>query len=269
MKSIALITVIYNNYQVLDDLFASLKKQTDTAYHLYIADASSEKQTIDVASIPHTVIPIENKGYAHGVNAGLQQAIDDGCTQFCVMNDDIYFEKDFIASIIVALEKHPQSLIGGKIYYAPGYEYHTSRYNKQDEGNVLWYAGGTVDWSHATTHHRGVDEVDSGQYNKSGKTDFITGCLMCFDKEIIDAIGLWDESYFLYFEDADYCERAKEKNIRLIYVPEIIIWHKNAQSTDGSGSKLHERYQRNARFKFGMKYAPLRTKIHLFKNRFL
>ena len=69
MKSIALITVIYNNYQVLDDLFASLKKQTDTAYHLYIADASSEKQTIDVASIPHTVIPIENKGYAHGVNA--------------------------------------------------------------------------------------------------------------------------------------------------------------------------------------------------------
>ena len=199
MKSIALITVIYNNYQVLEDLFASLKKQTKTAYHLYIADASFERQTIDAVSIPHTVIPIENKGYAYGVNVALQQALKDGRTQFCVINDDIYFEKDFIESIHVALEKHPQSLIGGKIYYAPGYEYHTSRYNRKNKSNVLWYAGGTVDWNHATTHHRGVDDVDADQYNKSEKTGFITGCLMCFDKEVVDAIGLWDESYFLYF----------------------------------------------------------------------
>jgi hypothetical protein len=250
-------------------LFTSLKKQTDNSYHLYIADASSKKQTIDVASMPHTVIFTENKGYAHGVNVALQQAIQDGHTQFCVINDDIYFEKDFIKSIYMALEKYPQSLIGGKIYYAPGYEYHRSRYNRQDEGNVLWYAGGTVDWDHATTHHRGVDDVDVGQYDKAEETDFITGCLMCFDKEVIDALGLWDESYFLYYEDADYCERAKRNNIPLMYIPNITIWHKNAQSTDGSGSKLHERYQKNARFRFGMKYAPLRTKIHLLKNLFL
>lgn len=269
MKSIALITVIYNNYDVIKDLFASLNKQADTSYHLYIADASSEKQTISATDIPYTIIPTENKGYAHGVNAGLQQALKDGHTQFCIMNDDIYFKKDFIASVHVALEKHPRSLIGGKIYYAPGYEYHTSRYNKQDKGNVLWYAGGTVDWDHATTHHRGVDDVDVGQFNKSEKTDFITGCLMCFDKEVVDTVGLWDETYFLYYEDADYCERVKKNNIPLIYIPTIIIWHKNAQSTDGSGSKLHQRYQKNARFRFGMKYAPFRTKLHLLKNCFL
>lgn len=269
MKSIALITVIYNNYEVIEDLFVSLKKQVDTSYHLYIADASSNKRTMDAINIPHTVLPTENKGYAHGVNVGLHQAIEDGHAEFCVMNDDIYFEKDFIISIQVAFEKHPRSLIGGKIYYASGYEYHSSRYKKTDEGNVLWYAGGKVDWDHATTYHRSVDEIDEGQHDTQEKVEFITGCLMCFDKEVVDTIGFWDESYFLYYEDADYCERAKRNNIQLIYNPNITIWHKNAQSTDGSGSKLHERFQKDARFMFGMKYAPLRTKLHLLKNRFL
>ncbi|MDA1317339.1 MAG: glycosyltransferase family 2 protein [bacterium] len=268
MKTIALITVIYNNYEVLEDLYVSLKKQSDFSYHLYIADASSKKQTIDVTGIPHTVISTENKGYAHGVNVGLKQAIKDGYTEFCVMNNDIYFEKDFIKSIRTTFEKNPRSLIGGKIYYAPNYEYH-DRYKTEDRGNVLWYAGGNVDWNHSNTQHKGVDEVDTGTYDKIVQTDFITGCFMCFDKKVIDTIGFWDESYFLYYEDADYCERAKRKNIPLIFNPDIVIWHKNAQSTDGSGSKLHERYQKSAHFKFGMKYAPLRTKLHLLKNRFL
>jgi len=268
MKSIALITVIYNNYQVLDDLFTSLEKQSNASYHLYIADASSKKKSITARNVKHTVINIENKGYAYGINVGLQQAIQDGYTKFCVINDDTYVEKDFIELIRVAFETYPRSLIGGKVYYAPGYEYHRNRYKKQDKGNVLWYAGGQVDWAHATTHHRGVDEVDISQYNEPEKTDFITGCLMCFDKGVVDAIGFWDESYFLYYEDADYCEKAKKKDIPLMYEPKLTIWHKNAQSTNGSGSKLHEHYQRDARFRFGMKYAPLRTKLHLLKNRF-
>ena len=133
MKQIAIITVAYNNYTVFDDLFASFAKQTDTSYHMYVADASSDKQPISY-DIPHTVIPIENKGYAHGVNAGLEKAIQDGYTLFCVINDDVYFNKDFVRSINGAFKKNPHTLFGGKIYYAAGYEYHKNRYKKQDKG---------------------------------------------------------------------------------------------------------------------------------------
>ena len=131
---------------------------------------------------------------------------------------------------------------------------------------MLWYAGGSVDWHHALTPHRGVDEVDTGKYNSVEATGFINGALLLYDRFVHDTVGNWDESYFLYFEDADFCERAKRKGVPLIYDPSIMMWHKISQSTGGSGSSLHKRYQEMNRIKFCWKYGPLRTTLHLVKN---
>jgi GT2 family glycosyltransferase len=182
------------------------------------------------------------------------------------MNNDVLFQSDFVDEILLSMAAHHGSLIGGKIYYAPGYEFHKDRYDKKDVGKVIWYAGGKVDWAHALTYHVGVDVVDQGQFDLELRTEFITGCLMCFDKQVIDTIGYWDEKYFMYYEDADYCERAKLKNIDLIYNPSIRLWHKNAQSTSGSGSEFHIKTQEKARVRYALKYAPLRTRFHIIKN---
>lgn len=263
---LAIITVIYKNYTILQDFFKSINAQTAKNVVIYIADATPHLQPINYNGLDIKVFPVENKGYAHGINTGLKKAIHDGCTLFSVMNCDTILKNNFVKEVLGSLHEHPSSIIAGKIYYAPGYEYHKSRYGEKDKGKVIWYAGGHVDQNHALTPHRGVDEVDKGQFDVFMLTAFVNGCLMSLDKKVIDRIGMWDESYFLYYEDADYCERAKMKDIPLIYNPNIVIWHKNAQSTGGSGSSLHLKYQRSSRLKFGLKYMPLRTKFHLVKN---
>ncbi len=263
---LAIITVIYQNYTVLADFLQSLEKQTDKNFHLSIADLSKDKQKIDTKNIASTIIDAENLGYAHGINIGIEKAVKDGCTQFCVVNSDIYFAENFVSKASQSIENHPNSIIGGKIYYAPGFEYHKERYNLDQLGTVFWFAGGTIDWNHVLVSHRGVDELDQGQYDTFEETDFITGCLVCYDKSIVDHIGRWDKSYFMYYEDTDYSVRAKRKGIKLYYDPSIIIWHKNAQSTDGAGSEFHQKYQKQNRLKFGLKYAPLKTKLFLVKN---
>lgn len=266
MEKIAFITVVYNNYQPLKDFLASFKKQKDKDFHLFITDNSDVPQTIDTQDLPITIIRSENLGYSHGINVSVTKALADGYSQFCVMNNDIFFKETFITTVKKSLIDQPGHLIGGKIYYAPGYEYHKDRYKKSDLGKVLWYAGGTIDWNNVYTKHRGVDEIDKGQFNTAQETDFITGCLICFDKTVVDTVGYWDEHYFLYFEDNDFCERAKRNDIKLIYDPSIVIWHKNSESTGGSGSAIHQKYQRENRVRFGLKYAPWKTKLHLMKN---
>jgi GT2 family glycosyltransferase len=268
INNLAVITVVYQNYNTLRDFIESLQKQLNKNFQLFIVDLSDKKQKIDLSTVhrPSSIVNGSNLGYAHGVNIGLQEAIKQGFSKFCVINNDTFFEKDFVSSVLQSTINHPSSIIGGKIYYAPGYEYHKSRYKKSDLGKVLWYAGGSVNWNHALTPHYGVDEVETGKYNKLEKTGFVNGCLMCFDKSVIEKVGFWDESYFLYFEDSDFCERAKQKKIELWYDPTIIIWHKNAQSTGGSGSQIHLKYQKKNQLVFGIKYAPLRTKFHLLKN---
>jgi len=267
-KKLAVITVNYQNYAVTEEFIECFKKMNSPDFKVFISDLSVKRQIISHQKWLEVILS-ENKGYARGVNVGIERALSQGYNQFVVMNNDTRVEKDFINTVQKSLNTHPRALVSGKIYYEAGYEYHTTRYKKQELGHVLWYAGGLVDWKNAYTTHRGVDEVDQGRYDLFEKTEFITGCLMLFDKAVIDAVGPWDERYFLYYEDADWCERAKRKNISLYYDPTVVIWHKNAQSTGGAGSSVHKRYQEKNRLIFGLKYAPFRTKIHLVKDFFL
>ncbi len=266
MKKIAIISVVYNNYSILKDFLNSLNNQNNKNFKLFISDLSDNKTTINIKDFESQILTDKNKGFAYGVNLAIKKAMDEGFKYFCVINNDTSFENTFIHTVFLSFNKYPGSIIGGKIYYSSGFEYHKKRYLKKHKGNVIWYAGGYTDWNHAITIHRGVDQIDKGQYDKPQETKFITGALMLFDINVINKLGYLDESYFLYFEDADYCIRALNKNIKLIYNPLLLIWHKVSQSTGGSGSDIQVRYQAINQLKFGLRYAPLRTKIHLLKN---
>lgn len=269
MNKMCIITVNYNSYPILERFLAVHAGFFSDSLLLYIADLSSKKKDISAKGYIH-VIRSDNNGYAHGVNICLKKAITDGFNQFIVMNNDVRLNNDFIEKADKSFLENPHSVIGPKIYYEKGYEYHKRRYHKDERGSVLWYAGGKIDWNHALIKHIGVDEVDRGQYDEKESTGFVSGCCMLFTKSVIDKIGMWDEKYFMYYEDGDYCVRAKKAGIPLIYDPSLILWHQNAQSTGGSGSKFHVRHQQKSRLRFGLKYAPIKTKLHLivlnFKN---
>ena len=263
---IGITTVNYNQYQLTREFLDSLSTVKNAKkVTVYIADVSTKKEDFKVSRYPMKVIikDLPNRGYAFGINCGVKYFLEHKINKFCAINNDIFFDKNFVSASEKAFKK--SDIFGGKIYYAPGYEYY-KKYKKSVIGRILWYAGGINDWKNVVTIHRGVDEVDQGQYDKIEEVDFITGCMLFFNKRIVNKIGFWNERYFLYYEDSDYCERAKRAGFKLFYNPKIVIYHKNAQSTGGSGSPLHLRYQRKNRLIFGLKYAPLKTKIHLVKN---
>ena len=157
-------------------------------------------------------------------------------------------------------------ILGPKIYFAPGFEFHKDRCKKEEQGKVIWYAGGKIDWKNVYCSHRGVDEVDQGQYGRQEETDFVSGCCMMIRKEVFEKIGLLDKKYFLYLEDVDFCIRAKRAGFRVVYTPKVHLWHKNAASSEKPGSKIHQYYQTRNRLYFGFRYAPLRSKLALFRE---
>lgn len=261
---LALIIVYYNKPNNLKEFLGSLSKNIDQDFCLFITDLSKKLQPTKLYQFDEEIIQTANKGYSHGINACLKMAVEKGYDQFCVLNYDITFDKNLIKNIKKRFKK--SQIFSGKIYYEKGYEYHKQKYTNKELGQVLWYAGGLIDWKHATTTHQGVDEVDKQKYDKVEKTEFIPGTLFCFDQEVFNKVGYWDEKFFLYYEDTDYSVRAKEAGFNLIYDPNIVIYHKNAGSTGGSGSKLHIHQQTRSRLIFGLKHAPNKTKFHLLKN---
>jgi len=89
---------------------------------------------------------------------------------------------------------------------------------------------------------------------------------MIISREVLEKVGLFDEKYFLYYEDNDLSQRAKKQGFKIIYQPKAILWHLNAGSTGGSGSILHDYYITRNRLLFGFKFTSMRARLALVRE---
>nr|MBI5455870.1 glycosyltransferase family 2 protein [Candidatus Levybacteria bacterium] len=215
----------------------------------------------------HILKSDKNLGFSGGQNLGIKYSLGKKADYVVVLNNDVLIDKNLILELLNTFDiKKDVGLVCPKIYFAKGYEFHKDRYKENDLGKVFWYAGGTMDWQNVIGSHRGVDEIDNGQYDDLVKTDFITGCCVMITKEVFENIGFFDDKYFLYYEDNDLCQRAKKGGFECYYQPKAILWHLNAGSSGGSGSILHDYFITRNRLLFGFKYASLRARTALFKE---
>lgn len=208
-----------------------------------------------------------NLGFAGGNNIGIKDAIDRGADYVISMNNDLILSKDILVKMVKLAESDKTiGLIAPKMYFAKGFEFHKDRYKPNEVGRVIWYAGGIIDWDNVYSLHRGVDEVDHGQYDKIEDTDYVNGACFLITKELVKKVGLIDETFFLYWEDADYSEKAKRAGFRVVYDPETSLGHMVSVSTGKSGSPSNDYFIIRNRLIFGLRYAGFRTKFALVRD---
>lgn len=217
---------------------------------------------------PITIIKTkENKGFSGGHNVGIKEALKRDADYVIVLNNDTRLDMNLAKYLVAsAREDKKRGAIVPKIYFEKGNEYHKDRYRKDELGRVFWYAGGDMDWDNINGSHRGVDEVDTGQYDTPEEIGLLTGCCVLFPRKILEATKGFDARYFLYYEDADLNERIKQLGYKIWYEPKAVLWHINAGATGGSGSVLQDYFISRNRMLFGMTYARLRTKIALVRE---
>ncbi|MEK7570648.1 MAG: glycosyltransferase family 2 protein [Patescibacteria group bacterium] len=272
MKKIAIVTVNYNTADETKKLLVSLekiKKDTISLEVIVVDNGSKERLVLDPKDFSYQLQLLyseENTGFTGGYNRGIRQALVDGAEYLLLINNDTIVDPLVLTKLLEPFETDKKiGITVPKIYFARGHEFHKGRYTEKDLGRVFWYAGGAMDWDHVMSRHRGVDEVDHGQYDVTEQTGFATGCCLLVKREVFKKAGLFADNYFLYFEDADFTQRVKQLDYDILYVPAAIIWHSNAGSS-GSGGELHDYFLTRNRMLFGMKYAPLRTKIALVRE---
>lgn len=271
MLKIGIIVLHYQGESLTINCFKSLEDIKANRFSLkkILVDNNSSSLTENFKNIFPDVFIIRNfsnLGFVGGNNVGIKYALKENVDYVCLLNNDTRVDHLFLEEMVKIAESDKKiGMVGGKIYFEKGYEFHKERYNEKEKGKVLWYAGGIIDWKNVYTLHRGVDEVDKGQYDQIEETDFVNGCLMLVKKEVFQKIGLFDPRYFLYFEDADLSLRAKKAGFKLMYCPWAKIWHLSSASS-GSGSSLHDYFLTRNRLLFGMKFAPFRSKIALLKE---
>jgi GT2 family glycosyltransferase len=206
-----------------------------------------------------------NLGFAAGNNIGINHALKENSNYVMLLNNDTIVDKNLVNTMLKYMQENPRTgLVSPKIYFAKGFEFH-KKYKKSDLGKIIWYAGGRIDWNNIYGSNVGVDEIDKNQYSAATKTDFATGACVFCRAETLKKIGLFNEKYFAYFEDADLSIRASQAGWNVVYYPDTHLWHKVSQSS-GIGSELNDYFITRNRLLFGINYASLRTKLALYKE---
>ncbi len=270
---IAIITVNYNGKKDTLEFLKSLKKLYPIPYTLYpiVVDNASSDGSVSAIDKQFPEVDIiqagANLGFSGGYNKGIEYAKTWGADYFLIINNDTLInDPDLLDELVKTLESAPKiGLVSPKIYFAKGFEFQKDRYSSSEAGKVIWYAGGRFDWDNIGSIHRGIDEVDKGQYSNVEESDIISGACVLIKKDCWEKIGGFDEKYFLYFEDSDFIKRAKDNGWKIYYNGKVSIYHKVSRST-GIGSPITDYYHTRNRLIFGMKYGKFRTKFALVRE---
>lgn len=224
---ISFITVNYNGLEQTRNLLQSMQKYLKSiSYETLVVDNGSlinESAVLSEEFPNYLFLRSEiNLGFAGGNNLGIKK-----CSGKYVMliNNDTLFIDSSIESIIDFMDNNSSvAACSPKIlfYNPPG---------------VIQYAGFT-ELSKITLRNKGIGygEKDIGQYASPAQTFFTHGAAMLVRREVIEKIGLMPESYFLYYEEMDWCCKMKREGYELWFYPNTVIVHKESMSIGVSSS---------------------------------
>lgn len=248
-----IIVVNWNGRDVTLECLASLQGVTYPNLRVVVVDnASTDGSTAAVrARYPDTIVLEQptNLRFAGGNNAGMRHALEHGAELLCLLNNDTTVHPEFLTHLVGRLQSAPDiGMVAPKIYY-------------ENEPDLIWFAGGTMSMWTGTMRHIGIRERDRGQFDEPREIDYATGCCMLVRREVVERVGMLDESFFMYTEDADWCMRIRRAGYRIVYEPEARVWHKLSVSAGGHLSfyKMKNKFLSNLRFFF--RYASLPQKL--------
>lgn len=239
---ISLITINFNNAEATLELLKSLELQTDKDFNITVVDNDSvpgDRASLGeyASATPLSVdllLSNTNRGFSGGNNLAARKLLALGSTWLVFINNDTTVPTDFIEVLRRELRGHT-GIVGIPLR----------------EGSQISYAG-IVQWLKSTLPH--IHDVSLRDSIREPLYAIGGGVAVCSDA--LEQVGLWDERYFLYFEDADLSMRAREKGIPVSFIDAPALNHAVSRTTSRLGVPLLLRYHARNSLLFNSLHGP-------------
>lgn len=281
---LGIVLVNWNCKQVILHCLESIKMAGYIESVIIVDNASDDGSIEEIKSQIAKVKIIESKtnlGFAEGNNRGIKYLLENGARYIFILNPDTEITKDTIPELIEVMEKDKRiGIVGPKIliptpreshpgFSTPGESEQIPPPARSPYGHlsgvlpIIWSCGGIIDKNRFSGGLIGNREIDKGQYDKVKEVDFISGTAMMVRSEVFEKVGLLENPYFMYYEDVEFCQKAKKAGFKIIFVPSTTVLHKESSSI-GKNSPAQEYYMARNHLLFVERYAPISIKIREF-----
>jgi GT2 family glycosyltransferase len=242
-----IVIVNWNGRDVTIDCLRSLAAMEGPPARTLVVDNASTDGSVEVLREMFPDIELitlgRNAGFAGGTNAGIRHALERGAELVVLLNNDTVVDPRSLSYMIDQLDADPRcGVVVPKILYT-------------NPPELIWYAGGKISFWTGSMRHIGIREMDRGQYDIAGTTEYATGCCLLTTASVLRRVGLLDESYVMYGEDADFSWRVRRAGYTIRYEPRARVWHRLSVSAGGHLSVFKMRRKLASLVRFFSRYA--------------
>lgn len=232
-ESVCVVIAAWNQVEKTLACLETVAAQSYPDYALVLVDNGSKQSFQEILGTDYPQVKVltnrRNLGFAGGYNTGLRYGLTKGYELFFLLNNDTLLAPDCLQRLVEGAAREPDvGLFTAKIYYA-------------SDRCRIWTVGNLLRPWLLEVSHGGEKELDDGQWDQPRPIDFAPFCGVLLKRKLLDSIGLLDEEFFLYYEDMDYCRRARQAGFELRLIPAARIWHAVSTSAGGRDSPV-ERY---------------------------
>jgi len=242
----SVIILNWNGKHLLEECLDSVLAQTFRDIETIVvdngsADGSSEFLESRYGDRLRLIALPDNLGYAGGNNRGIEGA---GGTWVVFLNNDTQVDPRWLEELAGAIRRHPDAAV---------FACKVLNYFRRDEIDTV----GHLLYPDGINRGRGRLEKDRGQYDREEEVFFPSGCAAAYRKDLLDAIGGFDESFFAYGDDTELGLRARLYGARCLLAPAAVVYHKYSETT-GTYSEFKVYQVERNRVWVLMKCFPLR-----------
>jgi hypothetical protein len=216
-----LVFVIILNWNHPDDTIACISSVRQSEYgnfEIVVVDNASEDNSVTLITEAFPdIICLKNKrnlGYAGGNNLGIHYALQHGARYVLLLNDDVLVKPSTLTYLMASAQDQTIAAVGCKV-------------RVWENPTRLWAAG--EGFSRAEEW-----PIDDGRFDTPREIEFAVGCCILMRGNILKEIGLLDAGFFAYFEEMEWCFRARDAGYRILYTPKAIVYHKTAHSSSAN-----------------------------------
>jgi GT2 family glycosyltransferase len=242
--SVAIIVLTWNQRDLTLECLESLVTvdYPSSRLQIVVVDNGSSDDTAQAIRGSYSNIEVlengKNLGYAGGNNVGIRHALAQGADYVCILNNDTTAASNFLAALLGACCEHAGVGVVSPLVA-----------DMADPARI-WALGAAVDQrTGMVTRLYAGDRVSALEPRAPFEVDIASGAAMLVKGAVFERVGLLDEEFYLYFEEADWCLRARQAGYRILAVPSSVIWH-HVSATLGQTSPVIDYYMARNQLRF-------------------
>jgi len=215
---VAIVILTWNGCEDVLHCLSTLPRIRYPNWSATVVDNNSSDGTVEAIRVRYpaqrVLVMEKNLGFCGGNNRGIEDALARGADYVLLLNNDTELHPDLLTSLVgVAQTDGKIGAVGAKNIL-------------MDDHRIVWGAYGELRYDRDLVRLVGARQPDGPQYSCVKDVDWVIGNGIMMSRAALTVVGGFDERFFGYHEDVDWCQRARQAGFRMVYNGHAIIYHR-------------------------------------------